>query len=59
MEKEKRFEIILEENHSIGVDGIKIIRDKETGIQYLFNRNGNAGGMTVLLDKDGKPIVSK
>lgn len=57
MEKESRFETILEEQ-CLGIDAIKIIRDKETGIQYLFNRNGNAGGLTVLLDKDGKPSIS-
>ena len=32
--------------------------DRETGINYIFHASGNAGGMTVLLDKDGKPVVS-
>lgn len=31
--------------------------DKETGIQYLFHNNGNAAGLTPLLDKDGKPAL--
>ena len=30
----------------------------ETGVNYLFHRNGNAAGLTPLLDKDGKPVVS-
>ena len=32
--------------------------DKETGVNYLYRQSGYAGGMTVLLDKDGKPIIS-
>jgi hypothetical protein len=32
--------------------------DKETGVNYIFRQSGYAGGMTVLLDKDGKPAVS-
>ena len=33
--------------------------DKETGINYIFRQSGYAGGMTILMDKDGKPLVSK
>ncbi|EKN70999.1 hypothetical protein BABA_04029 [Neobacillus bataviensis LMG 21833] len=51
----KRFEEILTEN---GVaNGNRIIVDKETGIQYLFSWSGYAGGITPLLDKDGKPMI--
>ena len=32
--------------------------DKETGVNYLYRQSGYAGGMTVLLDKDGKPVVT-
>jgi hypothetical protein len=32
--------------------------DKETGVNYVFHVSGYAGGMTPLLDKDGKPVVS-
>lgn len=32
--------------------------DKETGVNYLFRRDGNAAGLTVLLDKDGKVVVT-
>lgn len=32
--------------------------DKETGVNYLFHTAGNAGGLTPLLDRDGKPIIS-
>lgn len=32
--------------------------DRQTGVNYLYSATGNAGGMTVLLDKDGKPVVT-
>ena len=32
--------------------------DKETGVNYLFRTEGYAGGMTSLLDMDGKPVIS-
>lgn len=32
--------------------------DTETGVNYLFHGSGNAGGLTPLLDSNGKPIVT-
>ena len=32
--------------------------DKQTGVNYLFHAAGNAGGLTPLLDRDGKPIIT-
>lgn len=32
--------------------------DKETGVNYLFHASGNAAGLTPLLDREGKPVVS-
>ncbi len=32
--------------------------DKETGVNYVFHASGYSGGMTPLLDRDGKPVVS-
>lgn len=40
------------------IDVTEIWVDKETGVQYLFHRNGNAAGLAPLLDKDGKPVVT-
>lgn len=40
------------------IDVIEIWLDTETGVQYVFHRNGNAAGFTPLLDKDGKPVVT-
>ena len=32
--------------------------DKKTGVNYLVTQSGYAGGMTVLVDAQGKPIVT-
>ena len=32
--------------------------DKETGVNYLYRKDGYSGGLCVLVDKDGKPVVS-
>ena len=32
--------------------------DKTTGVNYIFHQSGYAGGMTPLLDKDGKVVIS-
>jgi hypothetical protein len=58
MKKEKRFEIILDEGMGLSTKGFQILRDNETGVHYLFFINGYAGGLTPLLDKEGKPVVS-
>lgn len=50
---EKRFE----KTYSQGWDGIEIWVDKKTGVQYLFYRLAEAGGLTPLVDADGKPMV--
>ena len=37
---------------------IEIWIDKETGVNYMFQQGGYAGGLTPLLDREGKPIIS-
>lgn len=32
--------------------------DKVTGVNYIFHAGGYAGGMTPLLDREGRPVVS-
>ncbi len=32
--------------------------DTVTGINYVFHASGSAGGMTPLLDREGKPVIS-
>lgn len=54
MSNDKRFEKI----YTQGMGSIEIWVDKETGVNYLYHASGYSGGLTVLLDKDGKPVVS-
>ena len=56
MAKKRRF---IDGNKEGKLEGVKIITDTETGVQYLFANAGYAGGLTVLVDKDGKPLVDK
>ena len=37
---------------------VEIWVDRETGVNYIFKASGYAGGLTPLLDKDGKPVVT-
>ena len=32
--------------------------DKKTGVNYLFHASGNSGGLTVLLNRDGTPVIT-
>ena len=53
--KDKRFI----KTYSEGALGtMEIWVDKETGVNYLYHQSGYSGGMTVLLDKDGKPVIT-
>ncbi|MBQ3579724.1 MAG: xylan 1,4-beta-xylosidase [Bacteroidales bacterium] len=53
--EEKRFRVDEEQGL---LTNYRIIVDNETGVNYLFVACGEAGGITPLLDKDGKPIVT-
>ena len=55
MAKKDRFEKIYSQG---SVNVMEIWVDKETGVNYVFHASGYAGGMTPLLDRDGKPVVS-
>ena len=53
--KGKRFETVYQQGT---LDVIEILVDKETGVNYLFRASGTAGGLTVLLDREGKPVIA-
>lgn len=55
MAKNDRFEKVYSQR-TVNVTEIWV--DKETGVNYVFHASGYAGGMTPLLDRDGKPVVS-
>lgn len=54
MSKDKRFE----KTYSQDLGSVMILVDKETGVNYLFAASGYAGGLTPLLDREGKPVVT-
>ena len=55
MKKNDRFEMVY---HQGVVSTMEVWVDTETGVNYLYRRDGNSGGMTVLLDKEGKPVIT-
>ena len=56
--KEDRFKKILVDGGGFSENAMHIYVDRKTGVNYLFTCCGNAGGLCVLVDRDGKPIVS-
>lgn len=54
---DKRFLKIHSEGGGFGVQ-YQILVDTETGVNYLFAISGYAGGLSVLLDRDGKPVIT-
>ena len=39
-------------------NGFEVWVDTETGVNYLWRATGYAGGLTVLLDREGKPVIT-
>jgi hypothetical protein len=56
--KEDRFKKVLVDNGGLSDSQMAIYVDRKTGVNYLFACSGYAGGMCVLVDREGKPIVS-
>lgn len=54
---EKRFEVIYKQGSGFGAY-FRILRDTQTGVEYLFMGEGYGAGLTPLLDASGKPVVS-
>ena len=57
-QKEDRFVKTVVDNGGFSDNYMAIYVDRKTGVNYLFSGCGNAGGLCVLVDRDGKPIVS-
>ena len=55
MAKNERFEKVYSQG-KLTVTQIWV--DKETGVNYLYHEDGYSGGLTPLLDREGKPIIS-
>lgn len=57
-QKEDRFIKTVVDNGGFSDNYMAIYVDRKTGVNYLFTQNGYAGGMCVLVDREGKPIVT-
>jgi hypothetical protein len=56
MAKDDRFEKVYSQG---AMNVTEIWVDKETGVNYMFRQSGYAAGLTQLLDKDGKPVITE
>ena len=55
MAKEKRFVKTFSEG-ALGSNEIWV--DRKTGVNYLYHSGGYGGGMCVLVDREGKPVIT-
>ena len=59
---DNRFEAVKYEAVTFPAPGwtmeVYVLRDKQTGVMYIAERTGNSGGLTPLLDKEGKPMTT-
>ena len=62
MAKNDRFEKVYSQGTmnitEIWVDKETGVNYVETGVNYVFHVSGYAGGMTPLLDREGKPVIT-
>ncbi|MBQ7862541.1 MAG: xylan 1,4-beta-xylosidase [Clostridia bacterium] len=56
MAKDNRFEKVYSQSTLSGATQIWV--DKETGVNYIYHSSGYGGGLTPLLDREGKPVVT-
>ena len=56
--KEDRFDVTVRDPGGFSGPELRVIVDKKTGVNYLFAASGYAGGLTVLLNRDGTPVVT-
>jgi hypothetical protein len=54
-ELDGRFKVIADDN--LGTGYCNVIVDNETGVMYLFRGSMNRGGLTVMVDADGNPLI--
>ena len=54
--KDNRFIVLHKDSQFAGET--KILVDRETGVNYLWHAEGYSGGLTVLLNADGTPVIT-
>ena len=56
--EEKRFKVIYDQTSIMKLPTMEIWLDTETGVNYLFRNASYGGGLTPLLDAEGKPVIT-
>lgn len=52
----KRFTVIDKQGK---MSSFKVVRDNHTGVLYMSHNSGYQGGLTVMFDRDGKPLIDE
>ena len=55
MKEDNRFKKVYRQGQ---LSGVQIWVDRKTGVNYVFAFDGYAGGLTVLVDSQGNPVVT-
>ena len=56
MADDKRFIVTYKQGGFIDPE-VKILVDKQTGVNYMWTASGYAGGLSPLLNRDGSPVI--
>ena len=56
--KQKRFIKTHVEGGGFAAPATYILVDRQTGVNYLYATAGYGGGLTVLVDREGKPVIT-
>ena len=56
--EENRFIKVKTESGGFTGPATTVLVDRQTGVNYLFASSGYAGGLTVLLDREGNPVIT-
>ena len=56
--KDKRFIKIYSQGGGLSAPAMDILVDRETGVNYVYASHGYGGGLTVLLNRDGTPVIT-
>lgn len=51
------YTVVVEARHAKGTIHVQL--EEETGVNYLYVQNGYSGGLTPMMDADGKPVITK
>lgn len=57
--KKERFKVVYRQVTGLVDEAKMVLVDLKTGVNYLFMQSGYAGGLTPLLDENGKPVITE